>query len=279
MPYRRSSFLAVLLGVLPLAAIAQGIAPRATVLVASVDLGMVTPGADELMATEQIVPVRVVSSKYWQLGIERHAQGTATSAASVDDWSINVGGAWQPLRPGVRVVIATGQANGPEGTLVNAQLRFKPSFTMAPGRRRDLFDFELDGFRADAPLRIEMTIPPTVVLEDDHGAFSVVADRPSEHSEYDFNPRVFIVRSNTRWIVEVVEDTLAEEKSYSIEVLDPLSVYLPLRQSVIVAAGQPTGTTPAEVTVKMKLKLGPTNVAGTYARNIGVRARVAESTQ
>lgn len=245
-------------------------APRASLLVSSLDLGSVSMSVDDASAPQTSAAVRVVAATYWQLAIER--QPAARLEASSDDWYVNIDGSWQPLLAGVPVAVASGEPTPAEGVLLNVQLLFKPSFAMAPGARRDVFSFVLDGRRSELPLQVDLSIPATTLLEDDHRSFSVVADRPSDRAEYDFNPRTFSVRSNVPWIVEVWTPGKSD-RPYVIEVLDRTSTFRPLRDAIVVAAGGPTGAAAVPVVVRLRVELAPNNVAGVYTNDVGVRAR------
>ena len=248
--------------------------PHATLLVSSIDLGTLSPVTDGFSSTPCIATVRVTSGTIWELAIER--QETASGTVP-DDWSVNVDGTWQPLRPRFRTPIASGGATPAEGAVITVQMRFRPSFAMAPGRRHDSFAFSINSARADATLEVDAAVRGFTQVDDDHGAFSVVADHPSDQNVYEFAPRVFAVRSNTRWVLEVVAGgvSTSDDAAYTIEVRDPDGAYRPLRDRVAVAAGEPTGDTAVQVHVRLRLKLAAKHVAGVYTNNIDVRARAA----
>ena len=277
-PWCAGSLLAIIVACSAVSA-QESIPARVTVLNSTIDFGEVAPSASAGRAVaDGNLSVRLTTDAIWQLSIVRDAIGGGSQQAT-ETVSANVDGTWIALLAGMPVVIASGQATPAEGMLVVARLRIAPTFEMRPGPRQFSFSLTLNGQRIAGPIRLQYVVAATLMLDNDNNPFALNADRPSEMRQYDLQPRVYTVRSNVPWILEIATQNPTgsgrELPPYTVEVLDSNGIYKTLTGSIIAGAGSPTGEAGVQVPIRLRVKLAEVPLAGAYATNIEVRARLA----
>jgi len=260
---------AIALLAVPVTLFARGVS-TATLFVARVNLGSVTP-ARAIAPPQSRTIVQVTSDRPWQLAasLESAAGSTEKIELSTDATT------WIPLVPALPLPVGSGDVTPPDGIPVSLYVRVKPTFNAPPGRRQSAIALLLNGQKIETPLRLAYEIPPTVSIEEDQTAFAITADQPNERRDWDFSPHVYVVHSNTDWVLEIAPHATQADAAYSISVLDDGGSYRKLEQSMTIATGGPTGDSGTNVRVQLRLHLNDTAPAGKYATMIDVRARLA----